>query len=228
MDPIEALAREKSIAVVEDAAEAFATRHGGRRAGAIGDIGTFSFQATKTITTGEGGMVVTHDRRLFEKMVLFRSHGMGRKRYWHEVAGHNFRLTNLQAALGCAQFEKLDSITSERRRVHRSYQSRLGDTDGIVLQRFEDEVDPVLWAIAVLLEPKSYPQGRDWVIDKLMDEGIETRPGFYAASLMELYGRPELPICERIGREVVSLPTFPSLTDGAIDFICNKLVGLRS
>ncbi len=228
MEPILKLARERSIVVVEDTAEAFATTYRGMKAGAIGDIGTYSFQATKTITTGEGGMVVTHDKALFEQMILFRSHGMNRRRYWHEVAGHNFRLTNLQAALGCAQMEKLDSITAQRRRVHRRYKNALGNSRGLILQWFDDDIDPVLWAMAVRLEPESYPQGRDSVIEQLMDAGIETRPGFYAASLMDVYDHPEVPICEGLGREIISLPTFPSLSDEEVVSICKTLEGLRS
>jgi len=103
MDEIIALAKDRSVVVVEDAAEAFGSRYKNRQAGSIGQLGTFSFHATKTITTGEGGMVVTDSCELRDRLYLYRNHGMLRTRYWHEVAGHNFRLTNMQAAMGCAQ-----------------------------------------------------------------------------------------------------------------------------
>jgi perosamine synthetase len=194
----------------------------------MGVMGTFSFQATKTITTGEGGMVVTESEELCDKMCLFRSHGMLRRRYWHEVAGHNFRLTNIQAALGCAQLQNIDQIICERRRVHTAYQRHLINIGGVIMQDFRPEVNPVLWAFAVRLDPEAYPQGRDVVIDQLKLEHIETRPGFYAASLMgHLYVSPRLPICEDLSREVISLPTFPTLQDDQIEFICAKLKGLR-
>ncbi len=228
-DEICTLAEQRGIMVVEDAAESFASRHRGRLAGTTAPIGCFSFQATKTITTGEGGMVITDSEEYFERMRLYRNHGMDRVRYWHELAGHNFRLTNLQAALGCAQLEHLPTIVSERKRVHRQYLARLSDTPGVTLQHFPAEVDAVLWAVALKLNPLAYPQGRDAVIEQLLKQGIETRPGFYAASLMDhLYKDcPPLPICEELSRQIISLPTFPTLTEEQIDTICNALIGVR-
>jgi perosamine synthetase len=151
---------------------------------------------------------------------------MLRRRYWHDVVGHNFRLTNFQAAMGCAQFEKLDEIIVQRRRVHRQYLDHLTHVPGLALQVFPVDVDPVLWAMAVKLEDGAYPQGRDEVIAQLAGQ-IETRNGFYAASQMDLYDAPPLPICEDISRHVISLPTFPTLTDEQIEYICRRLAALR-
>ena len=228
MDEIMSLSQRKDVPVLEDAAESFASKYRGRQSGAIAQLGTYSFQATKTITTGEGGMVVTDDEALARKMALYRSHGVLGRRYWHELPGHNFRLTNLQAALGCAQLARLDSIIKERKRVHRSYATALTDVAGLRLQTFRPEVDPVLWALALELDPAVYPQGRDKVIEQLAAEGIETRNGFYAASQLPIYPDcASLPICERLGENVISLPTFPSLDDEKIHFICSTLTALR-
>jgi perosamine synthetase len=142
MDGILELAGAHKIPVIEDVAEAFPSRYRNQLAGTMGTIGTFSFQATKTITTGEGGMVTTEESGLHERMVLYRNHGLLRKRhYWHEVPGHNFRLTNLQAALGCAQLERLDAIIVERHRVNDRYRKHLSSLPGIVPQQFDDAVD---------------------------------------------------------------------------------------
>src|SRR5262245_10318779 len=227
MDDILVLARHHRIAVLEDAAEAFPSRYRGRLAGTMGVIGTYSFQATKTITTGEGGMVVTEDPRLHEAMSLYRNHGMRARRYWHEVAGHNFRMTNLQAAIGCAQLERLERIVSERKRVHAMYANRFSNTDGITPQRVSADVDAIFWSYAVKLDPLAFPQGRDAVISQLADAGIETRPGFYAASLIGLYEAPPKPICEAISRQVVSLPIYPSLSDDHVALVCDRLTSLR-
>jgi perosamine synthetase len=228
MDNILALGKANHIDILEDAAEALFSRYMGRLAGTLGTLGSYSFQATKTITTGEGGMVVTNDRELYIKMRLYRSHGMDQKRYWHEVPGHNFRLTNLQAALGCAQFEHLGEIISERRRVHETYRKLLREVSGLTLQNFTSQVEPVLWAMAVRIDPKAYPQGRDQLISQLLDDNIETRPGFYAASQMSIYDRKPLPVCEAISCQVISLPTFPTLAEWEINFICERLKALRS
>lgn len=229
MDGIIELARQKNIPVVEDAAEAFASKYKNRFAGTMGDIGSFSFQATKTITTGEGGMVITNNDGLYERMSLFRNHGMLRKNYyWHELPGHNFRLTNLQAALGCAQFENLEHIIHERKRVHTAYINQLSQNTGLSLQIFSSEVEPVLWAMAVKLDERAYPQGRNEVIRQMREQKIETRPGFYAPSLMRhIYDCSVLPVCEEISRQVISLPTFVSLRDEEIEFICKKLATFK-
>ena len=223
MNAISEIAADAGAAVIEDAAESFASEYCGKASGTFGAMGCFSFQATKTITTGEGGMIVTDDSKLYERLCLFRSHGMARRRYWHEVSGHNFRLTNLQAAVGCAQLERLDRIIRERKRVHDCYKAGLSQLTGVTMQHFGAEVSPVLWALAVRLDPKVFRQGRDGVIAQLADRGIETRPGFYAASEQPLYATDRLPVCETVAREIVSLPTFASLTADQIDRICGDL-----
>ena len=228
MDEIMSLARSKGVLVLEDAAESFASKYKGQQSGAIAQLGTYSFQASKTITTGEGGMVVTEDEALARKMMLYRSHGVLGRRYWHELPGHNFRFTNLQAALGCAQLARLDSIIKERKRVHRTYTAALKDVGGVRLQAFRPDVDPVLWALALELDPAAYPQGRDKVIEQLAIEGIETRNGFYAASQLPIYPNcMPLPICERLANNVISLPTFPSLDDRQIEYVTSKLIALQ-
>jgi perosamine synthetase len=228
MDEIMPLANKNSIPVLEDAAEAFLSRFSGCYAGVRGALGTFSFHATKTITTGEGGMVVTSDPEMNDRLFLYRNHGMLRTRYWHELPGHNFRMTNMQAALGCAQLETIDQITVERKRIYDSYHKYLSNIPGVKLQRFAPGVEAVVWAVALTLDPRNYPQGRDTVMRELQEAGIETRNGFYAASMLHhLYGCPELPICEDLARRVISLPTYCTLSDSDIEFICSVLDGLR-
>jgi perosamine synthetase len=145
MDALLEIAGEHRTAVVEDAAEAAFCRHKGRFAGTMGDVGTLSFQATKTITTGEGGMVLTGDEQMFRRMLLLRDHGMRQdKRYWHDVVGYNYRLTNLQAALGCAQLRHLDTIRAERARVHRTYRNCLAGINNFQQQVFDKDVDALL------------------------------------------------------------------------------------
>ena len=228
MDEIMALARNWSVAVIEDAAESFASRYKNRLAGTFGELGTFSFQATKTITTGEGGMVVTENAELRDELYLWRNHGMLHARYWHELPGHNFRLTNMQAALGCAQLERIDQIINERERVYASYRRCLSSVAGVDMQLIPACVQPVIWAVAVKLDSQAYPQGRDKVMRQLAEAQIETRNGFYAASMLQhLYSSSALPICEDLSRQVLGLPTYCTLEDSEIQFICSKLENLR-
>jgi perosamine synthetase len=229
MDAVMELSEPLGIHVIEDAAEAIGSKYKGKIAGTIAPLGSFSFHATKTITTGEGGAVLTNSAEVDERMRLFRSHGMSTRRYWHEVAGHNFRITNLQAAVGCAQLEKIAAITEVRAHILAGYRALLEPMEGIRLQRFAPNVEPIVWAIGVELDTTRYPQGRDAVISQLADAGIETRPGFYAASMMiGLYRTGPLPICEHISRQVLSLPSSPGISDADIQFICDALGSLRA
>jgi perosamine synthetase len=214
--------------LVEDAAEALGSRYRGKHVGTLGQVGTFSFHATKTLTTGEGGMVITDDPKLFHRMTLYRNHGMSTRRYWHDVAGHNFRMTNLQAALGCAQLEMIDRILGERRRIDTAYGKRLKNAAGIRMQVRLDSVDPAMWVVAVRLDAECYPQGRDAVIAEMDGVNIETRPGFYTPdSMHHLYGHHPLAVSADVSGSVVCLPSSPVLRDQDIDRICDSLLALQ-
>lgn len=227
MDTLADIARRHGIALVEDAAEAAFSSYNGRLAGTMGDIGCFSFQATKTITTGEGGFIMTRRRELWKRMRLIGNHGMRRsKRYWHDRIGYNFRLTNMQAAIGCAQLERVDGFIKDRARMIELYRKHLKGIGGVTMQRFPPEVAPVVWAVAVRLDPACFKSGRDTVMRRLARSGIETRPGFYPYSVMPIYKSRKLPICEAVGSAVISLPSFPALRERDIAFICENLKAL--
>ena len=147
--------------------------------------------------------------------------------YWHEVPGHNFRLTNFQAAMGLAQLEKKDIIVSARKRVFNTYGNTLQNADGFTMQKFDKNVEPVVWTVGVKLDQNAFPQGRDKVIVQLKEKKIETRPGFYSASFLDIYECPSLPTCEDISKNVISLPFYPTLTDEEINFICKELLKLK-
>lgn len=224
LDHLLSLGADRRVLVIEDAAESIGSKYRGRMSGTIAPIGTYSFHATKTITTGEGGAVTTQDDALAEHLRLYRSHGMARTRYMHVVAGHNFRLTNLQAAIGCAQLEQIERIVAARGQVWSWYAARLHGTPGIAMQAIEAEVDPVMWAVGVRLDHARFPQGRDAVMDQMTTLGIETRPGFYPASAMpHLYGPQHVPVSDALAASILVLPSSPSLDEARIDRICGAL-----
>ena len=234
MTEICAIADAHGIAVLEDAAEATFSAHDGRYAGTIGSVGTFSFHATKTITTGEGGMVVTNNSDMAERMRILRDHGMRKdKRYWHDVVGYNFRMTNMQAAIGCAQLQHIDTIRNERTRIHATYEKHLGAIAGVTAQHFFPVCKPVLWAMAVKLvdekgDLKSIKTRRDAIIAAMADGGIEARPGFYSASMLPPYDCPQMPVADAISSSVISLPTYVGLDDDDIDAICSIFADIVS
>ena len=230
MGTLRYICRKHKLFLIEDAAESMFSRYNGRYAGTLSDAGIFSFQATKTLTMGEGGCVAVKNKRLFEKMKIIRTHGMNRKKYyWHTQIGHNFRLTNLQAAIGCAQLEKRDRVLSDKRRVYNSYRKYLGQIQGLVMQEFRKEVDPVVWAVAVKIDPRAF-SARDRLMAGMSKAGIETRPGFYPFAAMPLYRQyldKKLPVAMETGACVLSLPSFPQLKEEEISRICSTLVSLR-
>jgi len=144
------------------------------------------------------------------------------------LAGYNFRLTNMQAALGCAQVENVNKVISERYRVFNTYKVFLGDTEGINFQQYTSDVDPVVWAVAVSLDIRAFPQGRDGVVTQLRDVGIETRPGFVASSKLLYFEHHNVPVSEWLGESVISFPTYPTLSDNDIADICEQLLLVRS
>ncbi len=229
MRPIITLANKCGIVVIEDAAEAFGSVYEGKKAGTLANLGTYSFHATKTISTGEGGAIATDREDFAETIRLMRSHGVGKTRYLHKVAGHNFRLTNMQAALGCAQLERIEQVEAKRRELWGWYRDALNQIRGVTLQHFEDTVDAVVWAIAVVLDPKVFSQGRDGVIQKMSEDGIETRPGFYSANAMaHLYGRQQLVTSDFLARNIISLPSSPVFSKEQVESICHSLAKCQS
>jgi perosamine synthetase len=229
MDSIVAIAQANNLIVIEDCAESLFSKYRKRYSGNFGLISTFSFQATKTITTGEGGMVITDNDRIAERMRLFRSHGMNREKvvYWHELPGHNFRLTNIQAALGVAQLENRSQIIGNRQRVYNLYKERLQRITGVQLQKINANVEVLIWAIAVKLDINQFVDTRDGLMTRMKNMGIETRPGFYASSVLNIYSDHKLSTCEDVSSRIISFPSFPTLTEEQINFICDSLESLH-
>lgn len=226
MAALTAIAKPRSIALIEDCAESLFSRYQGHPAGTLGDVACFSFQATKTITCGEGGMVLARDPNLVSAMRLTRNHGMTPDRkYWHHVVGHNFRLTNLQAAVACAQLAHRLEIIELRRRLYAAYRRRLSGIPGLHLQRVPAVVDPLMWAFAFRIDPSAAGISRDRLMAKLATQGIETRPGFCALSEQPIYRAAPLRHSLAAGQHILSLPSAPNLTGQQINFICDTLLG---
>jgi perosamine synthetase len=220
MDAIGAIAQQHGLFVIEDCAEALGTRYKGRHVGTFGDISTFSFFGNKTITTGEGGMVVTNDATVFDRAIHFKGQGLAAHReYWHDVVGYNYRMTNLCAAIGLAQLERIDEFLGAKRRVADGYVARLKDFPVEVHREAEDAIHSY-WMVSVLTRSADE---RDGVRKALAAGGIETRPVFYPVHTMPMYATrfQRHPVAENIGWRGVTLPSWPGLTDQNLDRICD-------
>jgi len=226
MDPIMAIAREHGLFVVEDAAEAHGASYKGRKVGTLGDSASFSFFGNKVMTTGEGGMVVTNDSALADRVRLLKGQGMDpHRRYWFPVVGYNYRMTNIQAALGLAQLERIDALLQARRDVAAGYQRGLaGLADRLELHNESSWAHHIYWMFNVLLRDGD-AHDRDALMAKLDSDGIETRPVFYPMHCMPPYqddsGR--YPVADRVGSRGLSLPTHAALTEADVAYICERL-----
>jgi perosamine synthetase len=224
MGPIMALAKRHNLFVIEDAAEAMGSEYKGKPCGAIGDAGTFSFFSNKLITTGEGGAVVFRDAAVAQRARRLRDHGMDpAKRYWHVEVGYNYRLTNLQAALGCAQMEQLDQFLARKLDVARQYGAHLGRVEGLTLPAAIPDVLNSYWAYSVIGDFAPLGITRDQFMGRLDKAGVETRPLFYPLHEMPPYrsfaGNRGFPITDALSYGGISLPSAVTLTTGEISYI---------
>jgi perosamine synthetase len=229
MDPIMEIAERHNLFVIEDAAEAHGAEYKGRKAGSFGLINCFSFYANKIITTGEGGMVVTNDLVVANKARRLKdlAHS-SQKRYLHTEIGFNYRMTNIQAAMGVAQLERIDQYIDARRRHALLYNARLKNVDGIVLPPEKEWAKNVYWMYSILVSDK-FGLSRDDLMSKLKDKGIDTRAFFIPMHLqpvfleMGLFVNEKYPVAEQMGRQGFYLPSGSGLKDQEIEFICESL-----
>lgn len=224
MDRLGAIAARHGLALVEDCAEALGATWRGRPAGTLGDVAAFSFFGNKTITTGEGGMVACRDAALIDRVRRYRGQGLAADReYWHDLVGYNYRMTNLCAALGVAQLERLDALVARKREIARRYLAALA---GLGL-RFQAEGDDDRvhgqWMVSILLEAAA---DRDPLRAHLSRAGIETRPVFHPLHTMPIHapadGAPR-PVAESIAARGINLPSWPGLPDAAVDEVAGHV-----
>ncbi len=227
MEAIMAIAREHGLLVVEDCAEALGSSIQGRPVGSYGDAAAFSFFGNKVITCGEGGAILFRDSSMHERALLLRDHGMQKgKRYWHVEVGYNYRLTNLQAAVGCAQMEQLQDFRARRKEIFAQYDRRLRDSGFFTWQLIPDSNESSYWLYTFVLND-GVSIGRDDLIDKLRAVGIDTRPVFYPMHDMPAFRQVKsgtVNCSTSISRRGISLPTSVSLTDLDIDRVCDGLL----
>jgi perosamine synthetase len=230
MDPVVALARERGLFIIEDAAEAHGAEYKGKRVGAIGDIATFSFYGNKIITTGEGGMVTTNDANLAARVRQLKGQGQDpARRYWFPMMGYNYRMTNVEAAIGLGQIEKIDWHTARRREIAGWYRKYLGESKQFTLSPEASWARNAYWIICVVLK-ESFPQSRDEVMASLTKAGIETRPFFYPMHTLPMYSEASatqsFPIAESLASRGFNVPSSAVLKEEEVAFVCGKLLEL--
>jgi perosamine synthetase len=226
MDPVLSLARAHGLRVVEDAAEAHGARYKGRRVGGLGDLGVFSFYGNKIITTGEGGMVVTDDPALAERARFLRDHAMDpQRRYYHPEIGFNYRMTNIQAAIGCAQLEQAEAILERRKTIAATYEAELAGIPGLGRPPAAPWAENVYWMYSVLIEP-AFGLDRDTVRERLRDRGVDSRPFFVPLHELPPYRTTGLPVATTLACRGLNLPSGTGLRPEEIATVAAALRAL--
>jgi perosamine synthetase len=230
MAPIIEIARKYDLSIIEDAAEMHGQTYRGRPCGSFGELSAFSFYANKHITTGEGGMIVTDDERIAERCRSFRNLCfLPKKRFVHDELGWNFRMTNMQAALGLAQLEQLDGFVEKKRRMGRLYSELLGDISGIQRpKQSTDYAENIYWVYGIVLRDELDFDAEE-AMKRLSEKQVGSRPFFFPMHEQPVFRRMGLfrddrfPVAERLARRGFYLPSGMALTEDQIRYVTSSL-----
>jgi perosamine synthetase len=233
MKKILRLAKKKNIRIIEDAAEMIGQTYNKKRCGSFGDISTFSFYANKHVTTGEGGMILTNNKKLYDKCKSLRNlcFGKGNNRFNHDDIGWNYRMTNLQAAIGCGQLKNISKIIRRKREIGRRYISILKNNKKIYIQPNKlDYAENIFWVFGVLLK-KNVSVSRDFIVKKLFKKNIQTRTFFFPMhkqnvfKKMKLFSKNEKFVnADYLSKNGFYLPSGLGITNSEIDFVAKNLI----
>ena len=230
MDEVLKIARKNRLSILEDAAEAHGAEYKGIKCGALGDAAAFSFYANKIVTTGEGGMVVTNSAKVAEKARYLRNMAFQKKtRYLHKDIGYNYRMTNLQAAVGLAQVSRIKELIDKKIKIASLYNARLKNIEGITTPRQEPWAKNVYWMYGILIDQNIIGLSRDRFREELYKEGVDTRSFFIPMHKqpvfrkMGLFLKEKYPVSENLGRRGLYLPSGLNLDEKKIDFVCDKI-----
>ncbi|WP_333904867.1 DegT/DnrJ/EryC1/StrS aminotransferase family protein [Delftia acidovorans] len=221
MDPIVKICREKNLLLIEDCAEGFGSYYKGKHVGTFGDVATFSFFGNKTITTGEGGMVVANDPEVIERAFHLKNQGVSKTReYWHDVVAYNYRMTNICAAIGLAQLEKADEILEKKRQIAIWYEAAL---EKLPL-KFHSELPDTrhsFWMCSIAVNEACE---RAPLRDYLKSKGVETRPVFYLANSMpHCYTQEQFPVAQSISERGINLPSYPGMSQDEVALVSESI-----
>ena len=226
MGEVMKLAEKHNLKIIEDCAEAQGAKWNSKFVGTMGDVGCFSFFANKIMTTGEGGMCITNDAALYQKMKMLRDHGIDRSKsgYFHALVGFNYRMTNLQAAIGLAQLERIDFLIERRHQIDQKYKNFVERYSQFEWQKDIPGFEKVCWLASTLFHGKKL--NRDQLIQKLKEQAVDTRPFFVPMHQMEIYrqyANSQYPVADRVSLTGLNLPTSSNMTAEEQDILLSRL-----
>jgi perosamine synthetase len=239
MDAIRDIAYDHGINIIEDAAEAIGSEYHGKLSGSFGDTGVFSFHGSKTMTTGEGGMLVTDRKDLYDRCLALRDHGRapGEKMFWNAEVGYKYKMSSMQAALGLAQLERIDELVNRKRQIFTWYQQNLQSIGGITLNCEPSGTKNSYWMVTAIFDPK-FRLVKEEIMQRMKENDIDLRPFFYPLSSEPAYS--SLPaahtaqerdvVSYRISPYGVNLPCGMNMTSEQVNYVCDavkKVVGVE-
>ena len=226
MDEVMIFANKHNLKVLEDAAPAIGAKCNDKLVATYGSASVFSFQGAKMMVTGEGGIVLTNDDEIFAKIKQYSEHGRSRdpsKTFWIETIGYKYKISNIQAALGLAQFERLDELISKKREIFSWYENRLSQYHDIKLNKEADWAHSIYWMTSINLIKKS--MSRDELMKKMKEDNIDTRPVFPTISKYPMwYSDCDNPIATAISENSINLPSGHNLTKDDINLVCDSII----
>jgi perosamine synthetase len=226
MDKLLAIGEKHGIPVIEDAAEAIGSIYHGKRAGSMGKFGTFSFHGTKTLTTGEGGMFVTNDLELYEHVLMLSNHGRARgqtKQFWPDMVGFKYKMSNIQAAIGCAQIERIDELISRKRKIFSNYCNRLATLPGLSMNPEPSGTVNGAWMPTVVFDPGT-GISRESLQAAFAAENIDARIFFWPLSSLPIFEQVETNVQSwSIPKRAINLPSYHDMTNQDINLVCRVI-----
>ncbi len=230
MDPLMEIARNYNLAVIEDATESLGARYRGVPVGSIGDIACFSFNGNKIITTGGGGMIVTNRKDWADRAKYLTTQAKNDPlEYVHNEIGFNYRLTNIQAAMGCAQLERLDEFVEKKRRISGHYSAAFSRLPGLKPMKAADWAESTCWLFSMEVEEESFGMDSRELLHRLLDGGIDARPLWQPAHLSPAHHGAVLkgsPVAEKLNRAVINLPSSVGLTEIQQEIVIHAVMDL--
>lgn len=232
MSALGEIATQSGIAIIEDAAEAIGSEYKGQKAGSFGNAGVFSFHGSKTLTTGEGGMLVTDSEALYRRVLFLRDHGRnpGEKLFFNTEIGYKYKMSSMQAALGLAQLERIEELIVYKRRIFGWYAAALGDLAGITLNDQPSTTKNTYWMVTVILDPH-YEIEKDDLVQLMSTEGIDCRPFFRPLSSLPAYthtvqaqqAQARNTVSYRLSPYGINLPCGMNMTEEKVGYVCAAL-----
>ncbi|RJQ40747.1 MAG: DegT/DnrJ/EryC1/StrS family aminotransferase [Nitrospiraceae bacterium] len=232
MDRIREIALRHKIAVIEDAAEAIGSEYKGKKAGSFGDTGVFSFHGSKTMTTGEGGMLVTNNEDIYRRSLFLRDHGRkpGDVMFFNTEVAYKYKMSSMQAALGLAQLERINELVERKRDIFNWYRCELGKFDGITLNNESPDTKNTYWMVTVVFDPK-FGLNKEQLMKLLAENYIDSRPFFHPLSSIPAYENTQEAkkaqqrnrISYKISPYGLNLPSGLNVTEEKVKYICNTL-----